>query len=82
MSCKHPNFDAFVAVNRIEDKGYFAADVKIRCTECGCAMRFLGLPGGVSLRQPTVSAFGIEARLPIEPSDIITASDETPEKKI
>jgi len=29
-----------------------------------------------ALRNPTVSAFGIEARLPIEPSDIITASDQ------
>jgi hypothetical protein len=68
--CEHLNFAARVEVNRIEDKGQFAADVHIECVECHKPFRFLGLPGGVSLEKPTVSIDCTEARLPIAPGSL------------
>lgn len=68
--CEHKDFEAKVTVNRIEDKGQFAADVLITCLACKKPFRFLGLPGGVSLERPTVSIDATEARLPIAPGSL------------
>ena len=68
--CKHLNFRADVAVNRIlaeddpEKVLYFACDVKIHCTDCGQPLEFQGLPRGVSPYRATVSFDGTEVRLP------------------
>ena len=67
--CEHKDFDAYVAVNRIEDIGKFAADVTITCRECRRPFVFLGLPGGVRIGSPTVSLDGTEARLAIAPME-------------
>ncbi len=65
--CLHMNFSAHIAVNRIEDKGAFAADVRIRCTECGLPFQFLGLAPGLDMQGARVSLDGLEARLAICP---------------
>ncbi len=65
--CTHKEFEASVAVNRIEDIGRFAADVRIVCCECKTPFYFLGLPGGIHIDHPTVSVDATEARLPIAP---------------
>ena len=65
--CRHEDFVANVAVNRLEDTGGFAADITIRCAECQKPFQFLGLPGGLSPDKPTVSADCPEARMPIAP---------------
>ena len=68
--CQHEDFEARVTVNRLEDKGLFAADVTIRCAECKLPFRFLGLPGGLSMDKPTVSFDMTEARMPIAPGSL------------
>jgi hypothetical protein len=65
--CKHMNFEANVAVARIEDIGRFVATVKIHCTECGTPFQFLGVQPGFSYGHPTVRLDGLEADLPICP---------------
>lgn len=69
MACKHENFDASVAVNRLEDCGRLTADVRIKCRDCGVPMRFIGLPAGVDLNGAAVSIEATEARLAIAPQD-------------
>ena len=65
--CEHNDFEASVTVNRLEDVKRFAADVHIKCRECGKPFQFLGLPGGLAPDYPTTSVDGTEARLPITP---------------
>ena len=65
--CAHMNFSANVAVNRIEDKGRFAADIRIRCAECGLPFQFLGLKPGLDANGARVSLDGLEARMAICP---------------
>lgn len=66
-TCEHEEFEATVEVNRLEDVGRFAADVRIKCRQCGKPFQFLGLPGGLAPDRPTRSVDGTEARLPIAP---------------
>lgn len=61
------NFSAHVAVNRIEDKGRFAADVRIRCADCGLPFQFMGLEPGIDMNGARVSLDGLEARMAICP---------------
>ena len=65
--CKHMNFAAHVAVNRLEDVGRFTADVTIKCAECGLPFQFLGLEPGLKMDGAAVSVDGLEARLAIAP---------------
>lgn len=65
--CPHMNFAAKVVVNRIEDKGQFAADVRIYCAECNLPFQFLGLAPGLDSHGARVSIDGQEARLAIAP---------------
>lgn len=65
--CPHMNFTAQVNVARIEDKGAFAADVTIRCFDCGIPFQFLGLEPGLDMQGARVSIDGLEARLAICP---------------
>jgi hypothetical protein len=65
--CKHMNFDAHVAVARLEDIGKFNAEISIKCLECGTPMQFLGLAPGLKLTGAAVSVDGLEARLAICP---------------
>ncbi len=67
--CQHLDFDAYVAVNRLEDSGRFAADVRIECRDCRKPFVFKGLPPGVNLDGAAVSIDGTEARLAIAPQD-------------
>lgn len=67
MTCKHMNFEASVEVARIEDKGRFMAEVRIKCTDCGTPMQFMGLKPGFDLNGATVSLDGLEANIGIHP---------------
>ncbi|TIR78836.1 MAG: hypothetical protein E5X15_10485 [Mesorhizobium sp.] len=68
MPCKHMNFGASVAVNRLEDTGRFMADVTIRCADCNEPFQFIGLEPGLKMNGATVSIDGLEARLAISPN--------------
>ena len=61
------NFAANVAVNRLENVGRFAADVTIKCAECGLPFQFLGLEPGVKMDGAAVSVDGLEGRFAIAP---------------
>lgn len=65
--CNHMNFAAQVSVARLEDKGAFTADIRIRCIECGIPFQFLGLEPGVDMQGARVSIDGLEARMAICP---------------
>ena len=65
--CKHENFSATVKVARLEDRGLFMAEVRVRCDECGLPFQFLGLEPGVDLMGARVSVDGLEANLAICP---------------
>lgn len=65
--CAHMNFSANVVVNRIEDKGRFAADIRIRCADCGLPFQFMGLEPGLDANGARVSLDGLEARMAICP---------------
>lgn len=67
MTCKHMNFEASVQVDRIEDKGRFMAEVRIKCTDCGTPMQFMGLKPGFDPNGATVSLDGLEANIGIYP---------------
>lgn len=69
--CVHMNFAAKVSVARIEDKGAFAADVRINCAECGLPFQFLGLEPGLDMQGARVSIDGLEARLAICPQGAV-----------
>lgn len=66
--CAHPDFEARVAVNRIEDTKRFSADVRIWCLACGEPFRFVGVNAGLSPYGPRVSVDGLELRTPIKPT--------------
>ena len=51
--CNHERFLAAVEVNRIEDKGRFTCDVRIKCEDCGAHVRFL-----LEVRRVLITAFG------------------------
>lgn len=70
--CKHENFAARVAVNRMpsEDGGpicTFMADVTVTCAACGLPFHFLGMPLGLDLAGAAVSVDRTEAHLAIAP---------------
>ena len=65
--CKHEEFNANVAVNRMEDTGAFVADIHIECRQCQEPFRFLGVRAGLNFHSPTVSIDEIELHVPIEP---------------
>lgn len=73
MTCEHENFDAHVAVNRLEDVHKFAADITIKCLDCGLSFRFLGLPVGLNLDGATISVDGTELRIAIEPALVLAS---------
>lgn len=77
--CLHGRFNATVSVFRLQKgkeahpENYadsFSADLSIKCLECDCFFTFVGMVIGASPFQPMISADGIEARLPIKPTDI------------
>jgi len=65
--CEHEKFEANVDINRLTDIGKFAADIRVRCKDCGTPFQFLGLPAGLDMEGASVSVDGTEARLAIVP---------------
>ena len=70
--CEHASFACLGHVIRLSvaEAGPLVAyvvEVTIHCTECQTPFHFLGLPGGLRNRTPSVSFDGLEARLPIAP---------------
>ena len=72
--CPHLRFHSEVAVARLtrsqEDDTVvaYAADIKIRCIDCGESFCFVGVEKGLSPHQPMVSPDNEELRIPLRPS--------------
>ena len=71
-TCKHDRLvEVTTDFGRIENRegpDTFAADIRIKCADCGVPFRFKGLPGGSSPSKPMVSINGEELRAPMEPA--------------
>ncbi len=72
--CKHESFDAEVTVRRLLGSASaiveaYGADVRINCADCGKLFRFVGVEVGLSGTEPSMSADGLELRVPIVPED-------------
>ncbi len=77
--CQHKEFFAQFNVARITPDGtldapatHFYADITIKCVECDLPFHFVGVPGGVSPREPRCDLFGLELRAPIMPGPLPT----------
>jgi hypothetical protein len=87
--CVHNNFAVFGEVNRLfDDEGSeptaemmlpdrFSLDVTVNCHDCGERFVFIGMPIGMSPRQPMSSFDGKEARMPIRPASAPSGWGET-----
>jgi hypothetical protein len=80
--CAHMTFAAEVNVSRLQASATdttivgFAADVQIRCSDCGKPFQFVGLPiGPGNLQRPMVSPDGLKAAMPIQPKGIVMLHD-------
>lgn len=69
MSCEHEHFAANVDCARITDSSVWYADLRLQCTDCGQAMRFIGFPMGLSPGEPMTNVEGTELRIPFAPYD-------------
>lgn len=77
--CPHNDFSLSAVVTRIEEKGRFQADIRIRCTDCGLPFRFIGLPAGLDLNGAATSVDATEARLAIAPrGEVVSALEGCP----
>jgi len=65
--CKHEDFRADIAVNRLEDSGAFVADIRIHCTQCKEPFVFPPLPVGLVCDEARINMDGTELRLPLKP---------------
>jgi hypothetical protein len=65
--CSHAGQRVAAAVHRFIDRPEWMAEITIVCTDCGTPFKFLGLPSGVSFRQPRVSIDSRELVAPIAP---------------
>jgi len=65
--CAHKNIRTEADICYLEDIGEWAADIKIKCIDCGEPFHFKGLPMGCSLITPCVSVDATELRIPIMP---------------
>ncbi len=75
MACEHQSFLASCDVHRLShDEGGpidgYSINVSVKCTECGLAFRFKGLPAGTDPDFPRLSIDGCELRAPLEPADV------------
>lgn len=72
--CSHEQFEADVRVGRLtkdDDESVitgYAADIRIKCSQCGQQFAFVGVPAGYSPFEPKVSVDSTELRIPITPS--------------
>lgn len=73
--CAHPDFEAFVDVNRVGTgdtpdgrPAAFVADIRVNCAACGEKFRWTGVPAGLSYAHPMVSVDETELHAPLRPA--------------
>lgn len=73
INCEHKNIQAYVDVNRIEDKKAFIAAVKIECTDCNMPFEFIGVEAGMMFDKPMCNVTAQTLLAPIKPkgSDVM-----------
>jgi hypothetical protein len=74
-ACPHARFNADVEINRVIGKdepdaevtGY-SADIRVWCADCEEPFRWIGVPAGLSPREPMVSVDETELHAPMRPA--------------
>jgi len=74
-ACPHERFCADADINRLTSKdepdaevtGY-TASIRVWCADCGERFRWIGVPAGLSPREPMVSVDETELRAPLRPA--------------
>lgn len=71
--CPHVEFDAMVAVNRLNatdttPADAYSADIRVWCSRCGEKFRWIGVPAGLSPARPMVSVDESELHAPLRPA--------------
>lgn len=72
-ACPHDDLEAWVDVNRLTAveggpvTGY-AADIRVKCAQCGEPFRWIGCQAGLSPARPMVSVDEAELRAPLRPA--------------
>jgi len=62
-ACSHTEFQADVAVTRLEDApGWYMVDVRVQCAHCLRPLQFRGLPLGLDLHGVAMAPDGLELR--------------------
>lgn len=72
MACEHLNFDGSIGVHRLSTVvdgpiDAYCAEVRIKCSDCGLPFEFIGVPQGLSGKQPMASIDFQELNCPIAP---------------
>ena len=74
MACLHnQNHEVAAGVYYLQDKGRYALELHVRCSDCGTRFGFVGLPAGLAPDHPTMSPDRLELRAPIEPDAHMTS---------
>jgi len=66
-ACPHEDLDITVNNQGFSDTNVHYLEIRATCKICQQAMRFRGMPYGVSPHHPTMSIDGVEVRLPFLP---------------
>lgn len=74
-ACDHPDFEAFVDVNRVGtgdtadgSPAAYVADIRVNCAACGEKFRWSGVQAGLSYERPMVSVDETELHAPLRPA--------------
>jgi hypothetical protein len=68
--CEHPDFEANVTVNRLEDSHGFMADITIKCAFCEQPFQFMGVPMGLNMGGVSTDPLKTELRAAIKPAEV------------
>ena len=74
MDCKHEQFECNASVTRLTDGNNndnvigYAADITVKCIQCGIPFEWIGIAGGYSPSEPKVNPDRTGLRAPIRPS--------------
>jgi len=65
----HKNFSTDLKIIYFEEIDKYLAELVVECGECGCPMRFIGLPNGVDFNGAATSPDSVEGRFAMLPVD-------------
>jgi hypothetical protein len=72
--CAHTHSEAEVSLGRLTDGEdgpvvAYEAMITVKCQDCGIPYVWIGVPAGISPRQPTVDISGTQLHVPLRPQN-------------